>query len=327
MDIHIDQAILHVLDTNIDLPILSDVCLELTDDTKEFLLFRLDKFLSSDDFKCCAFTENSGFPHTVQAEMGNFVPLTQKLAQRLFELMKQNPSIPSADVIFLNAVIDGSTYLFFEKMNYRESYIHYFENADGRKSNSIIKQRTVLASPKGKCDEAALINLDDWSIKLIEKKYEIDDKKDFYLSAAFLECSSSISAKQKLTEITKAAKAINERYYDNDKEVETHVAEVLCDQAMEESEATVEDLCNHFYGDSHAVKQEFLEELKAKNIDVTDTVRVSPGAARRLEKQSLKTSTGVEIKIPVSQYNNMDSLEFINNPDGSISLLIKNVLL
>jgi hypothetical protein len=327
MDIHIDQAVLHVLDTNIDLPILSDVCLDLTDDTKEFLLFRIDKFLSSDDTKCCSFEEGSEFPHAVQAEMGNFIPLTQKLAQRLFDIMKQNPAIPSADVIFLNAVIDGSPCLFFEKMNYRESYIHYFENSDGRKSNSIIKQRTVLASPKGKTDEAAMVNLDDWSVKLIEKKYEIDDKKDFYLSASFLQCSGSVSAKQKLAAITKAAKSINEKFYDNDKEVETHVVSVLCDQAAEESETTVEDLCNHFYGDSAVVKQEFIEELKNKNIDVSDTVKVSPSVARRLEKQSIKTSSGVEIKIPVSQYNNMDSLEFINNPDGSISLLIKNVIL
>jgi len=327
MDIHIDQAILHVLDTNIDLPILSDVCLDLTEDTKNFLLFRIDKFLSSDDTKCCNFEEGSNFPHTIQAEMGNFIAATQKLAQQLFNIMKRSPCIPSADLIFLNAVIDGSSYLFFEKMNYRESYIHFFENSDGLKSNSIIKQRTVLASPKGKSDEAAMINMDDWSIKLIEKKYEIDEKKDFYLSNSFLQCSSSISAKQKLSVITKAAKNINEKFYDNDKEVETHVVSVLCDQALEENDTTVEDLCNHFYGDSAAVKQEFIEELKSKNIDVKDTVRVSPSVARRLEKQSIKTSSGVEIKIPVSQYNNMDSLEFINNPNGSISLLIKNVLL
>ncbi|HEX3037825.1 MAG TPA: nucleoid-associated protein [Oscillospiraceae bacterium] len=327
MDIHIDQAVLHVLDTNLDAPILSDVCLDLTEDTKEFLLFRIDKFLGSDDYKCCEFEEGSTFPHTVQAEMGNFIAITQKLSQQLFDIMKRNPSIPSADLIFLNAVIDGGSYLFFEKMNYRESYIHFFENSDGRKSNSIIKQRTVLASPKGKTDEAGMVNMDDWSIKLIEKKYEIDEKKDFYLSNSFLQCSNSISAKQKLAVITKAAKNINEKFYDNDKEVETHVVSVLCDQAAEESETTVADLCSHFYGDSAVVKQEFMEELKTQNIDPADTVKVLPSVAKRLEKQSIKTTSGVEIKIPVSQYNNTNSLEFIHNPDGSLSLLVKNVIL
>lgn len=126
MDIHIDQAILHVLDTNIDSPILSDVCLDLTDDTKEFLLFRIDKFLGSDDYKCCDFEEGSTFPHTVQAEMGNFIAITQKLAQQLFDIMKRNPNIPRL-TWFLNAVIDGGSK--FEKMNYRESYIHFFENS------------------------------------------------------------------------------------------------------------------------------------------------------------------------------------------------------
>ena len=37
------------------------------------------------------------------------------------------------------------------------------------------------------------------------------------------------------------------------------------------------------------------------------------------------TDTGIEIKIPMEQYNSTDSIEFITNPDGTISVLIKNI--
>lgn len=37
MNLHIKQAVLHVLDTSIDTPVLSDACLELSADVYEFL--------------------------------------------------------------------------------------------------------------------------------------------------------------------------------------------------------------------------------------------------------------------------------------------------
>jgi len=39
----------------------------------------------------------------------------------------------------------------------------------------------------------------------------------------------------------------------------------------------------------------------------------------------LKTDTGIEISIPLDQYRDGNAVEFINNPDGTVSILIKNV--
>ena len=46
---------------------------------------------------------------------------------------------------------------------------------------------------------------------------------------------------------------------------------------------------------------------------------------KKYHKQFLKTDTGIEIKIPMQEYENKDSVEFITNEDGTISVLIKNV--
>ena len=37
----------------------------------------------------------------------------------------------------------------------------------------------------------------------------------------------------------------------------------------------------------------------------------------------LETDTGIEIKIPMEEYKDPDKVEFITNPDGTISVLIK----
>ena len=46
---------------------------------------------------------------------------------------------------------------------------------------------------------------------------------------------------------------------------------------------------------------------------------------KKFERQFIKTDTGIEISIPMEQYNNSDVVEFITNADGSVSVLIKNV--
>ena len=46
---------------------------------------------------------------------------------------------------------------------------------------------------------------------------------------------------------------------------------------------------------------------------------------KKFAKQHLTTDTGIEIKIPMEQYNSTDNIEFMTNEDGTISVLIKNI--
>lgn len=44
-----------------------------------------------------------------------------------------------------------------------------------------------------------------------------------------------------------------------------------------------------------------------------------------IQKQHLMTESGIEIKIPMDRYRDSNSVEFITNEDGRISILIKNI--
>ena len=56
-------------------------------------------------------------------------------------------------------------------------------------------------------------------------------------------------------------------------------------------------------------------------------VTVSPARIRRMESRSLRTANGIEVKIPTELLNAESEVEFLHADDGSISLLIKNVIL
>lgn len=326
MMIQIKEAVLHILDINIDRPVLSDSALTLAPDIEEYLTAHVDRAFQSDDGKSCSFRAVSAFEMLISKAQERFLPTAKEAAEKIFELMKRNPSIPCADFIFLDAVIESDPYFILLKMNYRESYIHHLENMGG-KNNEIVHQRTTLPDAKGKADEAVFVNLSTKEIRLIEKKYEIDGKRRCYLSEDVLECEAGLSEKQKVAAVKKAVEIVNEKFFDNGREVEAHVTTVMCSKADEGDGTTIEDLCYSFYGDAPAVKEEFTAVLREQHVEPDEVVKISAGAAKRMEKQSIKTASGVEIKIPVQLYGDDDAVQFINNPDGTISLLLKGIIL
>ena len=42
-------------------------------------------------------------------------------------------------------------------------------------------------------------------------------------------------------------------------------------------------------------------------------------------QHKIKTDNGIELTVPTDVYKDKDAIEFINNPDGTISILITNV--
>ena len=73
------------------------------------------------------------------------------------------------------------------------------------------------------------------------------------------------------------------------------------------------------------VKQEFKEKIEKYGFKDEPVSCQTKTATKKLEKQTIKTETGIEINIPVEQYGNKEAIEFITNADGTISLIIKNI--
>ena len=74
--------------------------------------------------------------------------------------------------------------------------------------------------------------------------------------------------------------------------------------------------------DDYVEKSDVLEPAQAQQ-----PITVSPARIRRMESRSLRTANGIEVKIPTELLNAESEVEFLHADDGSISLLIKNVIL
>ena len=329
MEIIIHQAILHVLDTTLDAPVLSGGGMELTAEKTAYLQNHIEKLLASDDIRQCRPLPDSAFRNELEHNQ-DFIDLSCRIAGVLFDYMHAHTTIPGADLAVVDFTRDGAPWLGILKLNYKNGYTHYTETVEGAPVNSIIQQRACLPTQSGKVEEGALVNLTDYSMRLLEKKYDIDGHKEFYLSSVVFQYTQAEPEKKKLQAIQEAAAQAVKDAYEDEPHADAQVAMLIANQAADNgNQVSVEQVRQQLAEeyplaavpfDDYVEKSEVLEEAAAP-------VTVTPARIRRMESRSIRTANGIEVKIPTELLNSDSELEFLHDPDGSVSLLIKNVIL
>ena len=329
MEIIIHQAILHVLDSTLDAPILSGSCMELTAEKTAYLQYHIEKLLASDDIRQCRPLPDSAFKNELE-HSNDFIDLSCRIAGVLFDYMHAHTTIPGADLAVVDFTRDGAPWLAILKLNYKNGYTHYTETIEGAPVNSIIQQRACLPTQSGKVEEGALVNLTDYSMRLLEKKYDIDGHKEFYLSTVVFQYTQAEPEKKKLQAIQEAAvQAVQENYVD-EPHVEAQVAMLIANQAADnDNQVSVEQVRRQLAEDYPLAAVPFDDYVeKSEVIEHTEQpVTVTPARIRRMESRSIHTASGIEVKIPTEILSSESEVEFLHDPDGSVSLLIKNVIL
>ena len=329
MEIIIHQAILHVLDTTLDAPVLSGGGMELTAEKTAYLQNHIEKLLASDEIRQCRPLPDSAFRNELEHNQ-DFIDLSCRIAGVLFDYMHAHTTIPGADLAVVDFTRDGTPWLGILKLNYKNGYTHYTETVEGAPVNPIIQQRACLPTQSGKVEEGALVNLTDYSMRLLEKKYDIDGHKEFYLSSVVFQYTQAEPEKKKLQAIQEAAAQAVKDAYEDEPHADAQVAMLIANQAADnDNQVSVEQVRQQLAEeyplaavpfDDYVEKSEVLEEAAAP-------VTVTPARIRRMESRSIRTANGIEVKIPTELLNSDSELEFLHDPDGSVSLLIKNVIL
>ena len=330
-DIRIKNVIVHILDSTIGMPVLSDTELEYGSEIAEFLKEHIAKISSGDDAKECRFyKEESEVYHILNSYADeDFVAVSKDIATMLYEIMNSNIDIPPADLMVVRFKEGEDEYLALLKMNYKSLYTHRtmtLEDGEGN-SNEIIRHKSILPSESQRLTEAAVIRLDDLAVWVIEKKYEVNGEKTNYFSFLFLKCSAHLSHKSKLSIVSKAVESIQKEGYDETERFEKQMRakSIIQEEIEEKGGFVVEELAEKIFDEQPELKVAFQDKMEKYDMVKEEIQPQSENTVRKYQNQHLYTDTGIEIKIPMEQYKNPKSVEFITNPDGTISVLIKNI--
>ncbi|HOJ10746.1 MAG TPA: nucleoid-associated protein [Clostridiales bacterium] len=329
------KAILHILDTNIDIPVLSNTELELDSDICDFLEKHIEKLLDDPNMKIAEFlcsANEMGETNYIRDICANlakdaeyFYQASFDITNILFNILIKNVDIAPADLICCLFDYCRQSYLGILKLNYKTSFTHFVQQCEEGNINTIIKHRTILPSESQKIDECAFVNLQDLSIKLIEKAYEINGEKELYFSRLFLCCSPELSDNEKLKIIDKVTKKINKKFFDEDFDKVAKLKKVVSENLEESNSIQVDTIIEKVFDNNIEIQNEYVSEIQKeglleKSISVPEKL-----AEKKFKTHKIKTDTGIEISFPPSYYSDNEKIEFINNPDGTISIIIKNI--
>ena len=329
MEIIIHQAILHVLDTTLDAPVLSGGGMELTAEKTAYLQNHIEKLLASDEIRQCRPLPDSAFRNELEHNQ-DFIDLSCRIAGVLFDYMHAHTTIPGADLAVVDFTRDGAPWLGILKLNYKNGYTHYTETVEGAPVNSIIQQRACLPTQSGKVEEGALVNLTDYSMRLLEKKYDIDGHKEFYLSSVVFQYTQAEPEKKKLQAIQEAAAQAVKDAYEDEPHADAQVAMLIANQAADnDNQVSIQQVRQQLEEEYPLAAVPFDDYVEKSDVidSAAQPVTVTPARIRRMESRSIRTANGIEVKIPTELLNSDSELEFLHDPDGSVSLLIKNVIL
>ena len=326
-DIIIRKGILHILDSHTGHLGLSNQLLDMGPDLMEFVRGHIFKILESDDAKKCQFdgavSPVIGLLKSMEeSDDDSFIEITRALAENLFDIMSDSVMIPAADLLCVTFQVQSVIHLALLKMNYKVTYIHRQEE---KEVNDIVKQR-MMPTDSTKLTEAVIIDLSEYKVQLVEKKYEmLNGDKINYLSEHFLQCYADLAPKKKFQILNKAIDDINNHYPEDGIRKRMDLKSRLREEFLENQAFKVSEIGDKLFGDHQGKKQEFDEKIERYDMQYDTFTVAKENTVRKLEYQMLETDTGIEIKIPMEEYNTKQNVEIIEEPGGGSTIVIKNI--
>ncbi|TYC46125.1 nucleoid-associated protein [Leuconostoc litchii] len=319
----IQHAILHILDTNTGSLIASQGEMNVDNVGVHEYIEKLVAKIYRGDLKTGTLVSGSYLDNMLKQD--NFPEMTTQLAAKLFDTISVSETIPAGDLLSFQATVDEGAIFGLIKLNFGARYAHAVEYENDEMVNNLVLNQSILPAATQTVDEAVIVNLAESSYQLLEKKQIIDGHRVSYFSENFLEIKPEISAKENIQTIKRTVKTIAEKYDEPEHEVLAITQDVIYNSLAETGSISTDVIAEKVFGDNVSAKQEYQEKVTEKKLPKEVSVVNADKYEKKYRVQKFKLDSGIEISIPINVYQDLSKVEFVNNPDGTVTLMIKDI--
>jgi hypothetical protein len=320
MSITFDYTIIHVLDATMTMPVLSTKLLVLNDEIEAFITKHILKVFDSPASSKAYLKEGTQFmpDFALAPNQEDFYTMSCELAQKYFAYITEYGNIPSGDLLMTYFTLNERAFTAILKLNYKEAFTHYVETTAEGIMTKIIKHKGIFPTTGKQVDEAIIIDMNTFEVVLL------DQSKANYLPLLY-NCETSMSIKETLQVIEDIASEIIEAHYDNTVEALSELKNNISESLTETQTIPIQKIIEKTFGKDKEVYEQCIDKLEEAGLDETTLEVSQSNLTRKFASHKLKTDMGIELKFPVPIFNNTDYIEFINNPDGTLSIMLKNI--
>lgn len=335
-DININEAVIHILDSNSSDPVLNEYSLELNEDVYKFLYRHIEKCLKDDELKYAKFNSVRNMVKEVVQDYLNgtdsdLIELSKELARQLFIIIKTNENIPSADLIVSSITTDQGPMIAILKMDYVNNFTHEVQFIEEKIGVGIIRQNAGLPGSGQKVQKAAFIkpirDNEMYNIMVLDKQKPL--KEDEYGANYFVETflgASIITNERDMTRTFVKATENWTRKNITDNAAKAEEIRTAIKNKLDENESiNIEEFADEIFKETPQVKEDYTNYIKAqglKNEVAVDKTWVD----KKLKRIRLNIDKGIDIYIDREAYEDNNKFEIVRNGDGSINMILKNVI-
>ena len=318
MDIYIKKAIIHQFSPDDTELFLADKFLNITPKIEEYLRKKVER-VYSDDAKTGIFEEDNPFFNHISEDL---MATSVTIANLWKEEFSVSENQKTNDLVFVQFSKEGVEHFVLLRIALRETLTHL----GGEVDNPIKLTQNNLPGFGTGADEALVVNLQNRKYHLIEKRIKYNGAFLNYFSENLIQAQPKISPKKSIKELEKTAQKIAETFNADDFQFQSKVKSAIFNNLEENNELSPEKLANDLFDNNLTARLSFIDQVKEAvpepvQFDEIDASR----QLKRFENQKLSLSNGIELIVPNNVYQDAESVEFIQNDNGTYSILIKNI--
>lgn len=335
-DININEAVIHILDSNGEEPVLNEYSLELDEDIYKFLYKHIEKCLKDDELKYARFNlERNIVKEVVQDYLngidGDLINLSKELARQLFIIMKGNVNIPSGDLIVVSITTDQGPMIGILKMDYVKNFTHEIQFVDQKIGIGIVPQMAGLPGSGQKIQKASFIKPiredENYNLMILDKQKS--SKEDEYGANYFINTflgASIITNERDMTKtFIKAAENWTRKNVTEDAGKAEEIRTAIKIKLKEEDTINIDSFSEELFNEHPQVKEDFSNYIKQQGLNEEVAVDKT-WVDKKLKKVRLNIDKQIDLYINEEIYHDSSKFEIQRNGDGTINMIVKNVM-
>ena len=247
-----------------------------------------------------------------------FIKQAHEMTDKLFALGSVIEEMPNSNVLFVDCYKNGERYVGALKLNYR-----YIPMSVIDENNIRITKKQVLPTMGSPVDEAIIVNVDAKKLFLIEKKYNIDGKLDFYLNAQWIKGEEKLTDKQKISTMKKVVRKMDDIYNVNDGKALPLMKHEIQEKIDTHQPVKPLEIVKKVLEKDGQAQEE--SEIMMKDLGIGEEDQIESLSLTAMDKCKLVLDDEIEISLPIEEYLSGDKVEKVKQEDGTYSILLKDV--
>lgn len=327
----INHAILHVLDFESAVNVFSQCELDLEDNRacRQFVTTHLRRARQSGDNKRAAFAEDSAFAGELKNYFfgeREFIDLSQQVAEFISNELARADKAQSTDVLVADFDDDDDVRWFAVMLlTSKQAFMHEVGTQDGNRVANITRHYAILPNPSQKVQSYCVVRASTMEIGYVDKARKIAGEDRMLIPEGLLQCETSVSGKEAIDTVTRVVEEVAEEHGANTAVALAKVKAAVAEKVEDDEELPPWDIVDEVFEDEPVIKDSVRAALTEEKMPERVPVERKQVERAAVRNHKIRTDTGIEISFPAEMGSNSDYIEFVNEPNGLISIELKKI--